>query len=111
MKKKILLAVLSCILILAICYAAYAFTGSTTRKKDMRAYLENQGYTDADIEALHARCSAFSAIVDYKWWTISVEFADEPGVTYYYDYDGREISQSGIGGREAIKSELKHAEF
>ena len=114
MKKKVLLGVLACLLILTIGYTAYALSGSVTRRKYTLAYLESQGYSDTDIQNVQAKHSILSWMVSFNEWIISVEFADEPGVIYYYAYDrsSKEISQSGIGGRAAAgKDELKHAEF
>jgi hypothetical protein len=111
MKKKILFAILSCVLILALGFGAYAVSGSIDRKNRTLAHLESQGYSSADIQSVRARCSVFGGILGLGLWNISVEFADEPGVIYYYSYEGGEISQGGVNGANADKDALKHAEW
>ena len=112
MKKKVWLGALSCLLIIAIGCTAYAVFGSMTRQTHILAYLESRGYSGADIQELHARLSPFNGIAGFGLWSISVEFADEPGVIYYYRYEGGEISQGGavINGMAINKDILKHAE-
>ncbi|MCL1952087.1 MAG: DUF3139 domain-containing protein [Oscillospiraceae bacterium] len=108
MKKKILLAILSCVLILALGVGAYAVFGGIAIKNRTLAYLESQGYSSADIQSVQVK--TYYAIAGFRWETMVV-FVDEPGVTYYYCYDfDKIIYQSGYMGPTADKDALKHKE-
>lgn len=111
MKKKLLI-VLSCILLIAIGCTAYIVSGDMVRRKYTLAYLESKGYSDLEIQNIQVEHSFLGGIASLGEWLIAVEFADEPGVLYYYNYKSKsEISQGGIGGSAAIDKEaLKHAE-
>ena len=108
-KKKILRAVLTILLVLALAYGGHLVSGYVSRKPLVLAHLHAQGYTDADIANIQVTHSFIAKLASLRHWLVAVEFTDEPGTVYYYSYEKGAVTQFGAGGT-AFKESLKHAE-
>ena len=104
-KKKIVFIVLTVIIIGLI---SYVLIGGAIIKNKMNDYLIDKGYLTNEIENIKVSHSFINVLLSYNEWNITVKYADEPEVLYFYTYKNKEIVTNGIGGAGAEKDNLKH---
>ncbi len=112
MKKKILISVFSCLLIVITVCVIFIVFGSAARKSSLIEYLENKGYSEAEIQKVQVKYLLSDIVVwGGNGWKASVIFKDEPTVTYLFRFTGKnQISLGEISGgtAENDKDDYKH---
>jgi len=109
--KKVLIPVII-LLLLIIMGIFYMIVNTLNIRSKMDVHLRENGVEVSEVKEMVVRYSFKNSLIFSNEWTISVEYYDEPGVNYFYNYKSGKIVFSGIGGGEIKKekSEYKHLE-
>lgn len=70
-------------------------------------YLEQENYSETDIQSLEVKHSFMNILLSYNEWTIEVVYEDEPTSVYKYTLRDGSIVESGVSGT-TDKEDLKH---
>ena len=118
--KKIIIGVLSFAAVIAMVFVVYISYGSGVRKNYVIDHLESKGYSQSQMHEIKTKYSFLSLLYGYQPWTASVEFADELGIIYYYNFNSKMgVSQGSFSGddlvyrileKEELLERLKHLE-
>lgn len=109
MKRKGVLIAVCILTVIVLAGFVYIFIGTRNTEKLMWAHLEDKGYTTEEIRSIEVNHSFLNITLSYNEWTIQVQYADEPDVTYIYTVKNRQIKASGVSGG-VDKEDLKHIE-
>ena len=107
MKKKIITG--CCILLVLIILGGFLYVGIGRNKLKnlMWDYLEQENYSETDIQSLEVKHSFVNILLSYNEWTIEVVYEDEPTSVYKYTIRDGSIVESGVSGTTE-KEDLKH---
>ena len=107
MKKKIITG--CCILLALILLGGFLYVGigRNNLENQMWGYLEQENYSETDIQSLEVKHSFVNILLSYNEWTIEVVYEDEPTSVYKYTLRDGSIVESGVSGT-TDKEDLKH---
>jgi len=107
MKKKAITG--CCILLVLIILGGFLYVGigRNTLENKMWHYLEQENYSETDIQSLEVKHSFMNILLSYNEWTIEVVYEDEPTSVYKYTLRDGSIVESGVSGT-TDKEDLKH---
>ena len=107
-KKTIIRLVLSIIASIVMVYS-FVYVPYKAKSLENKTYdfLAQRGYVKADVSFVKVTHSPFNALLSYRVWNITVEFADEPNVWYYFSPYGDTVSHGGVTG-VTNTDDLKH---
>ena len=98
-KKKIVIAVLL-LVIVGLCLNVLV------QQKFIKTYtfteLEYRGYTAQDVREIKIKHSYLNRILSYNEWRISVEFAEEPNVLFWFTYRDDKIIFQGVSSEPML---------
>lgn len=110
MKKKVFLAIGIMVMLLIFGVITYVSVGTNKAENQMKLYLQDKGYDDAEIANIDVTHSFLNIVLSYNEWVITVKYVDEPDVNYIYTIKDDQIAVAGISGGIIDKEDLKHAE-
>jgi Protein of unknown function (DUF3139). len=112
MKNKKFLIPVIILLLLIIMGIFYIVLNTLSIRSKMDVHLRENGIEVSEVKEVTVRYSFKNSLIFSNEWTIAVEYYDEPGVNYFYNYRSEKIVFSSIGGGEIKKekSEYKHLE-
>lgn len=107
MKKKVI--TICCILLAVIILGSFLYVGigRNILERKMWDYLEQEKYSETDIQSLEVKYSFMNILLSYNEWTIEVVYEDEPTSVYKYTLRDGNIVESGVSGT-TDKEDLKH---
>lgn len=107
MKKKVITG--CCILLVLIILGGFLYVGigRNNLENKMWDYLEQENYSETDIQSLEVKHSFMNILLSYNEWTIEVVYEDEPTSVYKYTLRDGSIVESGVSGT-TDKEDLKH---
>ena len=79
------------------------------QQKFIRTYtyteLAHRGYLAQDISAIIIKHSYLNRILSYPEWRISVEFAEEPGILFWFTYRDNKVVFQGVSSEPMLDKE------
>ena len=86
MKKKVITG--CCILLVLIILGGFLYVGigRNNLENKMWDYLEQENYSETDIQSLEVKHSFMNILLSYNEWTIEVVYEDEPTSVYKYTF-------------------------
>ena len=110
MKKKIIIGIMSVVTLIAAFSGFYVISCRATRTDDLLTYLEIKGYSASEIKTVTVKYSFTNLILGYAEWSGYVEFEDEVGIIYHYNF-GDGISQGSFSGDSEVYGNLEKEEL
>ena len=101
-KKKIVSAVL---LLIAVALFLNVFVKQKFIKTYTFTELEYRGYNAQDVSEIKIKHSYLNRILSYNEWRISVEFAQEPDVLFWFTYRDDKIVFQGVSSEPMLDKE------
>lgn len=93
MKKRNFIISACVAAVIAISCVIYVFVGSEKAENLMWKYLNEQGYTQAEIKSINVRHSFLNLIFSYDEWMIGVVYTNEPLAEYNYSINNGSIKE------------------
>lgn len=107
MKRKGIVSPVCVVAVIIIVLTIYDFIGTKRVKSLMWEYLNDKGYTQAEIQSVDVSYSFLNIILSYNEWNIVVVYKDEPTSKYSYHLKAGNIIEGGVSGATE-KENLKH---
>ena len=100
-KKMLAAAVIACVAALCL--------NVLVKQKFIKTYtyteLEYRGYAAQDVREIKIKHSYLNRILSYNEWRISVEFAEEPDVLFWFTYRDGKIVFQGVSSEPMLDKE------
>ena len=107
MKRKGIIIAVCIVVAIIVAITIYIFAGTKQAENLMREYLEEQGYSQIEIQSIDVNHSFLNKMLSYNEWTITVVYGDEPTSIYSYHMKDDSIVEGGVSGT-TDKEDLKH---
>lgn len=107
MKKNLIIGV--CIFLAVIILGSFLYVGigKITIENKMWDYLNQENYSETDVQSIEVKHSFANILLSYNEWIIDVVYGDEPTSVYSYTLKDGNIVESGVSGT-TDKEKLKH---
>ncbi|MBQ7001435.1 MAG: DUF3139 domain-containing protein [Oscillospiraceae bacterium] len=102
MKRKM---ILFCLVLCLTAGMTYKAVGSIVVRSKTYAFLEESGYTKADISDVEIKHSFLNKLLSYNEWRIFVTFQKEPDIVFAFTRRNGEILRQGVSSTPMLEKD------